>query len=663
MGRISTKLVLLVLIAVALPFLGFAVYMDQAVTQGMTRRMSEQALRGLAGDLAARLDARVTAVREGLELLAQQPILGYMADNVGRLNDGDATLDNGAFRDQVETAFDARVAAGELFTLLLLVDRQGRFVASNQRDHDGLLLPEEFLGSLTWGDYADEPWFLAGMAGETLAVDQHENRLLASLTDDSLERRAIGLAVPVDFRPGEPPVGVLLGLAPWRPFQDLIGAQVVKETFRGLVRPGEEPSPYAWIWNHEANVILAHQDVSLYDTRITEDLGLGQMTRDVLEDEDGWGMYRPYAFRDVEKTAAYKRCQGPDEGGFGWVVGVGIDDEDMFATTKDVQQVLRGGTLAVLLGVLLGAMFIARRITRPIEDLQEHTRRVAGGDLAARLEPTTKDELGALTRDFNDMTVRLVEQREQLVRAEKDAAWREMARQIAHDIKNPLTPIKLSVDLLKRSHAEGHEQFDSIFERTMGMMDRQVANLREISQDFYEFTGGRRPEPARFEALDLVDEVLALHAAWAEEAGVTLGREGAGGALYVDRAKLRRVLENLITNAFHALPEGGGAVGVRAEPRGDRLRLEVRDTGTGISDEARAHLFEPYFTTRGEGTGLGLAIALRVIEEMRGTIELLPRAEVDGAGTPGTLARVEVPLAPDGSGGDAAGGAPEAHRA
>ena len=396
------------------------------------------------------------------------------------------------------------------------------------------------------------------------------------------------MAVPVYDAVGEPPVGVLLGLIPWGPFQELIGAQVVKETFRGLVRPGQEPSPYAWIWNHEANVILAHQNTSLYGTRITEGLGLGQMTQDVLTDEDGWGMYRPYVFGGKEKTAAFKRCKGPDQDGFGWVVGVGIDDEDMFSSSKDLQAVLRGGTVAVLLVVLLWTMVIARRMTRPIQDLQEHTRRVAGGDLTARIDSKAKDELGALTRDFNDMTERLVEQREQLVRAEKDAAWREMARQIAHDIKNPLTPIKLSVDLLKRSHAEGHDQFDSIFERTMGMMDRQVSNLREISRDFYEFTGGRRPDPERFDALDLVDEVLALHAAWADEAGVALTRAGDGGELFVDRAKLRRVLENLITNAFHAVPSGqGGQVEVRAEAAVARayfgLEGAAKDIGLSIS--------------------------------------------------------------------------------
>lgn len=653
MRRISTKLVLLVLAAVALPFLGFAVYMDQAVTLGFTRRVTEQALKGLAGDLAARLDARVNASREGLVLLAQQPWLRFAAQRRALYLDGDATAFPDEFRDEVESAFDARLAHGDLYSLLVLVDYQGRFVASNQRDEGGILMRKEFLDSIAQGNYQDEDWYKEGIQGRTFAIGQHKSRLMEGAVLDPADAYHLGFAVPVydgDQALGAAPVAVLFGLAPWRPFQDVISAQVVKETFRGLVRPGEDPSPYAWIWDSNANVILAHQDISIYGTRITEDLGLGSMTRDVMEDEDGWGMYRPYEFRGVEKTAAFKRSRGSDEGGFGWVVGVGIDDEDMFATSKDLQLVLRGGTLSVLLIVLLGTMIVARRMTRPIHDLQELTRRVAGGDLAARLEPTTKDELGALTRDFNAMTERLAEQRERIVKAEKDAAWREMARQIAHDIKNPLTPIKISVDLLRTSHSEASPQFDRIFERTMEMMDRQVSNLREISRDFYEFTGGRRPEPEHFDVHELVDEVLALHAAWAEEAGVDLGSSGPGGGLYVDRGKLRRVLENLITNAFHALAEGRGTIDVHCEQRGGRTVIEVRDSGTGISEEAREHLFEPYFTTRGEGTGLGLAIASRVIEEMGGTIELISRAELEGAGTPGTLARVELPAdeaAPD----------------
>ena len=643
MRRISTKLVLLVLLAVALPFLGFAVYMDQAVTLGFTRRVTQQALLGLSADLAGRLDRQVAAAREGVELLAGQPFLGYLVESVRRAREGDATEDPSAFLFEVERAIEARQRVGGLYKLLALIDADGHLVTAGRTDAHGVAFTTEALARLGQHNFRSEPWFQAALGGESVSLDQHKSALFPGPPRGGAGDYFLGLAEPVG-QAGEGPDGVLFALVSWAPFQALIESPVVRETFRGLVREGQDPSPYAWIWSADADQILAHKDQSLYGTRIIEDLDLGIMTEAVLADTDGWGMYPPYTFRGVEKTAAYKRCLAPSAGGFGWVVGVGIDDVDMYASAKDLRSILRGGTAAVLLVVLLWSMVIARRMTTPIHALQDLTRRVAEGDLGARLESTTNDELGELTRDFNAMTEHLAEQREQLVKAEKDAAWREMARQIAHDIKNPLTPIKLSVDLLRRSHAEDKERFELLFGTTMDLMERQIVNLQAISQEFYEFTGGRKSSPERFDAAELAEEVVALHAAWAEARGVTLTTEGAG-ALFVDRAKLRRVFENLFTNALHAVGEGGHITLTLRAVEG-RLWIELRDDGAGISSEAREHLFEPYFTTRGEGTGLGLAIAWRVIEEMSGRIELLPRSEVDGLGTRGTLARIELPEAP-----------------
>lgn len=648
MRRISTKLVLLVLLAVALPFLGFAVYMDQAVTLGFTRRVTQQALLGLSGDLAGRLDRQVAAAREGVELLAGQPFLGYLVESVRRAREGDATEDPSAFVFEVERAIEARQRVGGLYELLLLVDADGRFVTAGSRDARGEPFTAESLAELAKRDFGSEPWFRSAMEGQQVSMDQHRSELFPGALRGGAADYFLGLAEPVGLANKglgtSRPDGVLFALVSWAPFQGLIESPLVRETFRGLVREGQEPSPYAWIWSADADHILAHKDQSLYGTRIIEDLDLGIMTSAVLADSDGWGMYPPYSFRGVEKTAAYKRCVGPDEGGFGWVVGVGIDDVDMYASAKDLRRILRGGTVAVILVVLLWTMVIARRMTSPIHALQDLTRRVADGDFGARLEPTTNDELGELTRDFNAMTEHLGEQREQLVKAEKDAAWREMARQIAHDIKNPLTPIKLSVDLLRRSHAEDKERFEELFGTTMDLMDRQIVNLRAISQEFYEFTGGRKSAPERFDAAELAEEVVALHAAWAEERHITLTFQGSG-ALFVDRAKLRRVFENLVTNALFAVGEGGH-VTLEIRAQDGRVHIELRDDGVGISAEAREHLFEPYFTTRGEGTGLGLAIAWRVIEEMGGRIALVPRSEVEGPGTRGTLAQVELPEAP-----------------
>jgi signal transduction histidine kinase len=171
----------------------------------------------------------------------------------------------------------------------------------------------------------------------------------------------------------------------------------------------------------------------------------------------------------------------------------------------------------------------------------------------------------------------------------------------------------------------------------MDLVDRQVTNLRAISQDFLDFTGGRRSSPERFDAAELATEVVELHAAWAEEHGVDLRLEGCG-MLFVDRGKLRRVFENIVTNALHAV-EGNGHVTLTISVTEGRVVVELGDDGIGISEEAREHLFEPYFTTRSEGTGLGLAIAKRVIEDMQGSIELTSR---EGGGT---LVRIELPEA------------------
>jgi nitrogen fixation/metabolism regulation signal transduction histidine kinase len=283
-------------------------------------------------------------------------------------------------------------------------------------------------------------------------------------------------------------------------------------------------------------------------------------------------------------------------------------------------------------------------MTSPIHALQELTERVASGDLTARLEPQSKDELGALTVAFNRMTSDLAAKQEQLIRVEKDAAWREMARQIAHDIKNSLTPIKITLGLLQRAHAERSEQFETILDDTLEMMQRKVVDLDEISKDFAEFTGGRRAKPTLFSGMELVQEVFGLYGAMADEAGVDLRVEGSPCDLYLDRHKLSRVLENTVTNAFQAMPEGGELL-ARLTTTASTLLIELVDTGVGVSAEAREHLFEPYFTTRSEGTGLGLAITYRVLEDMDGSIELEARPD----GKPGTVARIELPRPGDSS--------------
>jgi signal transduction histidine kinase len=554
-------------------------------------------------------------------------------------------------RAELTRELDRYLDLEQVYDLVLLVAKDGRLVTCTSRNPvEGSPLSERLLQYLFAYDYRQAEWFSPACEGGEFTLEDHHLSPFHLQFDhggpvplDPAWDFHIGFAAPIRSRtsPGAV-IGVLYGVVNWKFVQDIVSTQVITDAFRGLVREGREPSPYAWLWDEDANLILAHQQRDLYTLRVDEDLGLGALRRAVLAElsdpeADGWGLFPEYRFQGELKSAAFRACRARAAAGFGWVVGVGIENEDIFATAEELRSVLLAGTAVVLAVVVALALLISRRTTGPIQVLQQQVRRVAGGDLDARIELRTRDELGALAEDFNRMTSELKAQRERIVKAEKDAAWREMARQIAHDIKNPLTPITLSLDLLERARRERAPGSEAILERTMSLVRRQVEHLRQIAGEFYEFTGGRRARPCVVDVSALLEEVLHLHDAWAVERGVEVRREVVPAEVWADPGKLRRVLVNLVTNALQAMPEGG-TLSAAVSPEGARVLVSIRDTGVGLSSEARAHLFEPYFTTKSEGTGLGLAISKRAIEEMGGEIELGP-----APGEPGTVARLSLP--------------------
>ncbi len=675
--RISTKLVLAVLAAVALPFVAFAFFIDEQMADRLTRHVVQQALLGLVKDLAGQLDYFVEERRTDLEQWANIPLTHVALDNYltekghrQRARDGAegapqdvatwsaptvarwarGEVDTGNFelelqnRAELTREFERYLDLKQVYDLVLLVADDGSLVTCTSRepgsDGPGTLLGEPFLEYLFAQDYSRQEWFQHAMQGEYVRVDHHVSifHLEQSAADPAWDYQ-LGFAAPVLHRriPGAVR-GVLYALVNWKFVQDLVRTPVITDAFRGLVE--EDPSPYAWIWAADADTIYAHKDPDLYYRSVSREIGLPQLTQAVLRDEDGWGLYPEYHFNGQDKNAAFKRCrtESDPEGGFGWVVGVGIDNEDIYSTANELRALLLGGTAGVLVLAVCLTLYIARRTTGPIRELQRSARRVAEGDLDTRIEIRSQDELGALAEDFNRMTADLKDQRERIIKAEKDAAWREMARQIAHDIKNPLTPMSLSLDLLERARREKAPGSEEILERTMGLIRRQVEHLRSIAGDFYEFTGGRKPHPGSVELAVLLEEVLHLHDAWAVERKVEVQREGPRVRVWADKDKLRRVFVNLISNALQAMPEGG-QLQVETALEDGFARVSIRDTGAGITPEARAHLFEPYFTTKSEGTGLGLAISKRAIEEMGGTIELEPRADCSG-----TVGTVRLPL-------------------
>ncbi len=277
--------------------------------------------------------------------------------------------------------------------------------------------------------------------------------------------------------------------------------------------------------------------------------------------------------------------------------------------------------LVVLLLVAAVGAVVARRMARPVEAMAEGTRRVAGGDLSFRIPRGPRDELGDLVDSFNRMTEGLAAGREAAARAEREAAWREMAKQVAHEIKNPLTPMRLQAQHLLRAHEDGAPDFPSILGKAVATILRQTETLRRIASDFAAFARLPRRNPEPLDVGALLRECADLYGGGAVEVTVDAGPDLP--PVTADREEMRIVLVNLCGNAVEAMPSGGRlALSARSEPGASppAVVLRVEDTGSGIAAEDLPRLFDPSFSTKTGGTGLGLAIVRRIIEDTGGTV-------------------------------------------
>ena len=283
------------------------------------------------------------------------------------------------------------------------------------------------------------------------------------------------------------------------------------------------------------------------------------------------------------------------------------------------------GAAGLLLGIGL-ALETSRRVTRPVEALAAGARAVAAGNWSARVPVASRDEIGELSNTFNNMTQQLVEQRGRLVQVERVAAWRELARRLAHELKNPLFPLQITVENLERARAQSPEQFDEVFRESTATLLAELRNMQTIIGRFSDFAKTPRPElePVNInQALEGVARLLAPQIKAAGRPSLTLrlelGREAALAKVPADPALLHRVFENLILNALDAMPEGG-LLAIRTNMRGAHAHIEFADTGVGLTPEERERLFTPYYTTKQHGTGLGLAVVQSVVSDHGGTI-------------------------------------------
>ena len=307
-------------------------------------------------------------------------------------------------------------------------------------------------------------------------------------------------------------------------------------------------------------------------------------------------------------------------------------------------------------GIVLAILFsswAAARVTRPVEQLARAAQDVAAGNWDTRVEVAGHDEVSLLADSFNRMTSELISHRERLVQAERVAAWRELARRLAHELKNPLFPLQLTVENLMRARQQSPEQFEEMFSESARTLLAEISNLKSIIGRFSEFSKMPQPQLQPVQVNDALRSVAQLFQAQLQAPGrpaipCKLELDETIQPIAADPELLHKAFSNLVLNAMDAMPEGG-TLTLRSRRDHGNVVIEIADTGSGLTPEECERIFTPYYTSKLHGTGLGLAIVQSVVsdhggrisahsEPGRGTkfvIELPDRAEAVPNSSPG----------------------------
>jgi len=279
----------------------------------------------------------------------------------------------------------------------------------------------------------------------------------------------------------------------------------------------------------------------------------------------------------------------------------------------------------ILLAILLSS-WAAARVTRPVEQLVRAAQDVAAGNWNTRVEAPGADEISQLADSFNRMTAELLSQRERLVQAERVAAWRELARRLAHELKNPLFPLQLTVENLVRARQQSPQQFEEVFCESSQTLLAEISNLKAIISRFSEFSKMPHPELQTVAVNDLLRAVAQLFQAQLQAPGrepitCRLDLDESLAPIAADPELLHRALSNLVLNAMDAMPDGG-TLTLRSRRDDGTVAIEVADTGSGLTREECERIFTPYYTSKQHGTGLGLAIVQSVVSDHGGRISV-----------------------------------------
>jgi len=287
----------------------------------------------------------------------------------------------------------------------------------------------------------------------------------------------------------------------------------------------------------------------------------------------------------------------------------------------------------IMLLAILVSFILSEEIIRPIVNLEEATKRVSEGDFSIRILSRAKDELSILIESFNRMVAELEKSRRQLIHTEKITAWQDIAQRMAHEIKNPLTPIKLSAQRILRKYEAGEKEFSAVLKPAVSSIIQEVEKLNNLLVEFRDFARLPDPDMEQISLKELVEEAASVFTT--SYPSITIHTKDIVDSILIlaDRDQITRAFTNLFKNALDAI-SGEGDIYIRADLviKGNLhyCRIQVQDTGTGITEENLDKIFNPYFTTKDKGTGLGLSIVERIVLDHKGQIWFETE---EGAGT------------------------------
>lgn len=295
--------------------------------------------------------------------------------------------------------------------------------------------------------------------------------------------------------------------------------------------------------------------------------------------------------------------------------------------------------LILFLASVIIAVFLSNKITQPLSLIREKLRGIQLGKKNEHINYQAEDEIGALVKEYNHKVDDLMESAELLARSERESAWREMAKQIAHEIKNPLTPMKLNIQYLQRAKEEGKEHYDDFFRRVTKNLIEQIDTLSGIATEFSNFAQIPKAKNEVFNLIEVIQNVCSLFEP-NQNLNITLDVNHLGQVMvFIDKEQFSRAFLNLVKNGVQAIPaDQKGEIHISVQKQKSVALIKVCDNGTGISKEAEENLFQPNFTTKTSGMGLGLSIVKNIVDNFRGKIWYT--TEINK----GTTFFVEIPL-------------------